>query len=86
MEKTGFNLGKSQTPIVPIMLGEAKLAKEFSKLLFDEGIFAAAIGYPTVPHTKARIRVMISAVHTKKNLDEAIDTFKKVGKKLGVIS
>src|SRR3989344_172513 len=86
MEKTGFNLGKSQTPIVPIMLGEAKFAKEFSKLLFDEGIFAAAIGYPTVPHTKARIRVMLSAVHTKKNLDETIDTFKKVGKKLGVIS
>jgi glycine C-acetyltransferase len=56
----GFDIGKTQTPITPVMLGEAALAQEFSKRLFEEGIFAQAIGYPTVPRGAARIRVMIS--------------------------
>ena len=85
MKSLGFDIGISQTPITPVMLGEAPLAQEFSKRLFKEGISAQAIGYPTVPKGKARIRVMISAVHEKKDLDFALEKFEKVGKELGVI-
>ena len=85
MKQLGFNTGISQTPITPVILGDEKLAQEFSKRLFEEGIFAQAIVYPTVPRGTARIRVMISAVHTKEDLDFAIQKFKKVGRELGVI-
>ncbi|AFG35694.1 8-amino-7-oxononanoate synthase [Fervidobacterium pennivorans DSM 9078] len=85
MKKLGFDLGVSQTPITPVMLYDAKIATQFSKELFEEGIFAQAIGYPTVPKGKARIRVMISAVHSKEDLDFALEKFEKVGKKLAVI-
>lgn len=85
MKKLGFGTGESETPITPVMLYDAKLSTQFSKELFEEGIFAQSIGYPTVPKGKARIRVMISAVHTKKDLDFALEKFEKVGKKLGVI-
>jgi len=85
MKKLGFDLGVSQTPITPVMLYDAKVATQFSKELFEEGIFAQAIGYPTVPKGKARIRVMISAVHSKEDLDFALEKFEKVGKKLAVI-
>ncbi|MER3499880.1 MAG: 8-amino-7-oxononanoate synthase [Candidatus Fervidibacterota bacterium] len=86
LKALGFDIGKTQTPITPVMLGEAPLAQEFSRRLFEEGIFAQAIGYPTVPRGAARIRVMISAVHTKEDLDFALDKFAKVGRKLGVIA
>jgi len=86
MKNLGFDLGISQTPITPVMLGDAKLAQDFSKNLFKEGIFAQAIGYPTVPKGKARIRVMISATHSKDDLDFALEKFEKIGKELGVIS
>ncbi len=85
MRKLGFDTGLSSTPITPIMLGEAPLAQQFSRALFEEGVFAMAIGFPTVPKGKARIRVMISASHSKNDLDEGLATFAKVGKKLGVI-
>ena len=85
MTALGFDTGKSQTPITPIMLGEAQLAQDFSKKLFEQGVFATSIGYPTVPQGKARIRVMISAAHTKEDLDRALQEFKSVGKELGVI-
>ncbi len=85
MKKLGFDTGVSQTPITPVMLGDAKLAKEFSKELFDEGVFAMALGFPTVPVGKARIRVMISATHTQNDLDLCLKAFQKVGKKLSVI-
>jgi len=85
MKRLGFDIGQSETPITPVMLGEAKKAWEFSKRLFDEKVFAQAISYPTVPHGKARIRVMISALHTKNDLDFALNAFKKVGKELGLI-
>ena len=85
MKALGFDTGDSVTPITPIMLGEAKLAQQFSKELFANGVFAMAIGYPTVPKGKARIRVMISASHSKDDLDQGLEAFKKVGKKLGVI-
>jgi len=86
LKSLGFDIGKTQTPITPVMLGEAPLAQEFSKRLFEEGIFAQVIGYPTVPRGAARIRVMISAVHTKEDLDFALEKFAKVGRELGVIS
>jgi glycine C-acetyltransferase len=73
------------TPITPVMLYEAKTAKEFSKKLYEKGIFASAIGFPTVPKGKARIRVMISASHSKEDLDFAIEKFEKIGKELKVI-
>ena len=85
MRKLGFDLGKSVTPITPVMLGDAKLAQAFSRRLFEEGIFAQSIGYPTVPRGKARIRVMLSATHTKEDLYFALEVFAKVGRELGVI-
>jgi len=85
MQKLGFNTGLSTTPITPIMLGEAPLAQQFSRELFEEGVFAMSIGYPTVPQGKARIRVMISAAHDRDDLGKGLDAFAKVGKKLAVI-
>ena len=86
MKRLGFNTGVSTTPITPVMLGEAPLAQQFSREMFESGVFAMALGFPTVPQGKARIRVMISAAHEKKDLDKGLETFAKVGKKLGVIS
>jgi len=86
MKRLGFDTGLSTTPITPVMLGEAPLAQQFSRELFENGVFAMAIGYPTVPQGKARIRVMISAAHAKADLDKGLEAFAKVGKKLGVIS
>lgn len=81
----GFDTGHSQTPIVPVMLGEAPLAQQFSKRLFEEGVFAMAIGFPTVPKGKARIRVMNSAAHSPEDLETALAAFERVGKELGVV-
>ncbi len=86
MKQLGFNTGHTQTPIVPVMLGEATLAQQFSKRLFEEDIFAMAIGFPTVARGAARIRVMNSATHSKDDLDFALGVFAKVGRELGVIS
>jgi glycine C-acetyltransferase len=85
MRQLGFDTGHSQTPIVPLMLGEAPLAQQFSRRLFEEGLFAMAIGYPTVPLGKARIRVMNSAAHSPADLEQALGVFERVGRELGVI-
>jgi glycine C-acetyltransferase len=85
LTEMGFDTGISQTPITPVMLGKAPLAQQFSRELFEQGIFASAIGYPTVPKGKARIRVMISAAHSRDDLDKGLEAFKAAGKKLGVI-
>jgi glycine C-acetyltransferase len=85
MRRMGFDTGLSTTPITPIMLGEAPLAQQFSRELFEAGLFAMAIGFPTVPKGKARIRVMISAAHEKDDLDKGLEIFAGVGRKLGVI-
>ncbi len=85
MEVEGFNAGTGKTPITPILLGNAKTAQEFSRRLFDRKVFAVAVGYPTVPKGKARIRVMISATHSEQDLDYGIEQFVGVGKQLGVI-
>jgi glycine C-acetyltransferase len=86
MKRLGFNTGVSATPITPVMLGETPLAQEFSRTLFEEGVFAMPLGFPTVPKGKARIRVMISAAHSTADLDQSLAAFEKVGKKLGVIA
>ena len=65
------------------MLGDVQLAREFSRQLFKEGVFAMALGFPTVPQGKARIRVMISAAHSQDHLEQALDAFEQVGKRLG---
>ena len=85
MQQLGFDTGHSQTPIVPLMLGEAPLAQQFSRALLDQGLFAMAIGYPTVPLGKARIRVMNSAAHSQTDLEQALDIFERVGRTLHVI-
>jgi glycine C-acetyltransferase len=81
----GFDTGRSETPIIPVMLGDAPLAQKFSQRLFEEGVFAMAIGFPTVPQGKARIRVMNSAAHTPQDIELALETFHRVGKELMVI-
>jgi glycine C-acetyltransferase len=86
MAALGFDTGVSTTPITPIMLGEAPLAQQFSRELFEEGVFAMALGFPTVPRGKARIRVMISAAHSPADLDQGLEIFARVGRKLGVIA
>ncbi len=85
MADLGFDTGASQTPILPVMLGEAPLAQQFSRRLFEEGVFAMAIGFPTVPRGKARIRVMNSAAHSPADIEQALETFEKIGKELNVI-
>ncbi len=85
MKILGFDTGQSQTPITPVMLGDAKLAREFSRELYENGVFAMALGFPTVPLGKARIRVMISAAHSRSDLDKSLEAFEKVGRKLSVI-
>jgi len=82
----GFDTGGSETPITPVMLGEADTAWAFSKRLFEEDVFGTAIAFPTVPRGKARIRAMLSAAHTREDLDFAIEKFALVGRELGVIS
>ncbi len=85
MHALGFDIGNSVTPITPVMLGDVKLAKAFSQRLFEEGVFAMALGFPTVPVGLARIRVMISAALTQEDLDFGLRAFEKVGKELGAI-
>ena len=85
MQSLGFDIGHSETPITPVMLGEASLAQAFSRSLFDLGVFAMAIGFPTVPKGKARIRVMISAAHTESDLNRGLEVFASVGKTMGII-
>jgi glycine C-acetyltransferase len=85
MVKLGFDTGESVTPITPVMLGKAPLAQEFSRELYEAGVFGMAIGFPTVPAGKARIRVMISAAHGTDDLNQGLETFAKVGRSLGVI-
>lgn len=85
-QKLGFDTGKTETPITPVMLGDENLAKEFSAELLKRGVFATPIKFPMVALGKARIRVMPSATHTRKDLDVGLAAFAAVGKELGVIS
>lgn len=86
LKKLGFNIGQSETPITPCIIGEEKLAQQFSKRLMEEGVYAKAIVFPTVPQGTGRVRNMPTAAHTKEMLDEALAIYEKVGKELGIIS
>jgi glycine C-acetyltransferase len=85
LNKLGFNTGNSETPITPVIAGEATKAIELSKRLFEEGVFAQSIVFPTVAKDGARVRTIVTAAHTKEDLDEALAAFEKVGKELGLI-
>lgn len=87
MKKAGFDIGASVTPITPVMLGDAPLSRQFSRRLFasDPGVFAVPIAFPTVPEGKARLRVMLSAAHSREDLDAGLSAFARVGRELGVI-
>ncbi|CEG27379.1 glycine C-acetyltransferase [Bacillus sp. B-jedd] len=85
LKNLGFNIGDSETPITPCIIGEEKLTQEFSKRLNDEGVYAKSIVFPTVPAGTGRVRNMPTAAHTKDMLDKAISIYEKVGKEMGVI-
>ena len=85
LEDLGFNTGISQTPITPVIVGEGALAMKLSDKLFEEGVFAQALAFPTVPRGKARVRTIVMATHTQKDLDTALRAFEKVGKELSII-
>jgi glycine C-acetyltransferase len=81
----GFDTGMSETPITPVMVGEAALAHQFSRELFQEGVLATGIGFPTVAKGKARVRTIVAATHMREDLDRALEAFRKAGRKLGLI-
>jgi len=81
----GFDTGMSETPITPVIVGEARLAHELSRCLFEEGVLATGIGFPTVPKGRARVRTIVTATHTRQDLDQALEAFRRVGKKLGLV-
>ncbi|WP_172461948.1 glycine C-acetyltransferase [Kurthia zopfii] len=86
LEKLGFNIGHSETPITPCIIGDETLTQQFSKRLIEEGVYAKSIVFPTVPKGTGRVRNMPTAAHTKEMLDDALAIYEKVGKELGVIS
>jgi glycine C-acetyltransferase len=85
LQGLGFNTGMSETPITPVIVGAAKLAHALSRRLFEEGVFAQGIGFPTVPEGKARVRTIVTATHTPQELQQALDVFARVGRELGII-
>jgi glycine C-acetyltransferase len=85
MKDSGFNIGNSQTPITPVIVGGSGVAKKLSVRLFEEGVFALPIVYPMVALDKARIRTMMNAALSQQDLDFAIDAFGKIGKELHII-
>jgi glycine C-acetyltransferase len=85
LQAAGFDTGASETPITPIMVGEASRAHEFSRALFEEGVFAVGIGYPTVPKGKARVRTIVTATHTREQLDRAVEILARVARRMGIL-
>ena len=85
LKNLGFDTGASETPITPIMVGDAALAHQFSRELFQAGVLGLGIGYPTVPLGKARIRTIVTATHTRDELQQALDVLERVAKKLRII-
>jgi glycine C-acetyltransferase len=85
LERLGFDTGLSESPITPVIAGDSAKANRLSDRLFEEGVFAQAIGYPTVARDKARVRTIVTATHTRDDLQFALDTFFKVGRELGLV-
>jgi glycine C-acetyltransferase len=85
LERLGFDTGASETPITPVMVGSGALAHRFSDRLFEEGVFAMGIGFPTVPEDKSRVRTIVTAEHSAEELDICLDVFERVGRELAII-
>jgi glycine C-acetyltransferase len=85
LEGLGFDTGLSESPITPVIVGDARTAMAFSDRLFAEGVFAQGIGYPTVARDRARVRTIVTAAHTRDELEEALDVFGRVGREMGLI-
>jgi glycine C-acetyltransferase len=85
LQQLGFNTGNSETPITPVIVGEGALAMRFSNRLFEEGVFAQGIVFPTVPADKCRVRTIVTAIHTNDELSRALNIFERVGKELKII-
>ena len=85
LEALGFDTGQSETPITPVIVGAGALAHRFSDRLFDEGVFAMGIGFPTVPEDKSRVRTIVTAEHSRDELDTCLDVFERVGRELAII-
>jgi glycine C-acetyltransferase len=85
LESLGFNIGISESPITPVIVGDGALAMTLSDKLFESGVFAQGIGFPTVPQGRARVRTIVTATHTEDELQFALDAFKRVGAELGII-
>jgi glycine C-acetyltransferase len=85
LQGLGFDTGQSETPITPVIAGEAQTAQDLARLLWEEGVFTPAIVFPTVPRGQSRVRTIVTAEHTEEDLKEALDAFERVGRKLGLI-
>ena len=86
LDKAGFTLAGAGHPIIPVMLGDARVAAEMAERLLTEGIYVIAFSFPVVPQGKARIRTQMSAAHTDSDIDTAIDAFVRVGRAMGLVS
>jgi glycine C-acetyltransferase len=85
LERLGFDTGRSETPITPVIVGAGALAHQLSDRLFEEGVFAMGIGFPTVPEEKSRVRTIVTAEHSREELDTCLDAFDRVGRELAII-
>jgi glycine C-acetyltransferase len=85
LARIGFDTGHSQTPITPVIVGAGALAHRFSDRLFEEGVFAMGIGFPTVPEAASRVRTIVTAEHTREELDTCLEVFERVGRELAII-
>jgi glycine C-acetyltransferase len=90
LRRAGFNVGgvttpATETPITPVIVGEGRMAMEFSRALFDEGVMGTGIAFPTVPEGRARIRLIVTSEHTQGQLDQALETLERVGRRMGIL-
>ena len=85
ISKLGYDIGESETPITPVIIGDEEKTGQFSKNLFENGLFVSPIIFPTVPKGTARVRCMVTAGHSKEQLDQAVAIFEKVGKEMGIL-
>ena len=85
LQRLGFDTGNSETPITPVIVGSGALAHRFSDRLFEDGVFAMGIGFPTVPEEKSRVRTIVTAEHSRDELDTCLEVFEKVGRELAII-
>ncbi|MNX97107.1 8-amino-7-oxononanoate synthase/2-amino-3-ketobutyrate coenzyme A ligase [compost metagenome] len=85
LTRLGFDTAGSETPITPVIIGDGARAMQFSDRLFANGVFAQGIGFPTVANDKSRVRTIVTAAHTREELDRALAVFEKVGTEMGII-